>query len=120
MTQSFDGKKNYHNGLSAEQSAESHYTNMGAVPLERRWRGAGCEIDLIFELDDSLLFVEVKRSKTHARAAEMLNRRQISRIALGAESYAGKRFPDFPSDIRIDAALVDDVGRVKVLENISM
>ncbi|NNE80931.1 MAG: hypothetical protein HKN18_11740 [Silicimonas sp.] len=114
------GLANYHNGLAAEDAVELHYKRAGIEIFEERWRGAGGEIDLIGRDSDGLVFVEVKRSKTFARAAESLSRRQLSRIMLSAEDYVERMFPGQLVNMRIDLAMVDTSGQIKVLQNISI
>jgi putative endonuclease len=110
----------YHDGLAAEGSVEAHYVANGHKIIERRWRGRGGEIDLILQDDDGFVFVEVKKAKTHAYAAERLSHRQLQRICISAEDYCGQMMPGKLVNMRVDLATVDEQGRVEVLPNISM
>lgn len=65
---------------------------------------------------DEVVFVEVKSSSTHARAAESLGAPQIARIYSAGEEYLGRYGTDY-SGIRFDVALFDAAGRIEVLEN---
>ena len=62
-------------------------------------------------------FVEVKKSSTHAHAAESLSRRQIARLLQSAEHCLGG-FPNGSlTPMRFDVALVDGQGRIDVVQN---
>ncbi|WP_226554018.1 YraN family protein [Celeribacter naphthalenivorans] len=117
------GEQAYHFGLSAEDIVARHYTERGYELLERRWRGAGGEIDLIFRIGeegDEIVFVEVKASKTHARASAALGARQQARLCASAEDYIGRLPSGLLTPMRIDVALVNGVGEVECLENALM
>lgn len=103
-------------GRMAEDSVLLKYRDAGASLLASRWRGIAGEIDLIFREDDCLVFVEVKKSASHALAAQRLDRRQMNRICLAALEYAD-RHGDGLSEMRFDAALVDGMGRIDVVQN---
>lgn len=110
----------YHDGMAAEEIVCSHYLSQGARVLEQRWRGEGGEIDLILEAPEGLVFVEVKKAKTLAYAAERLTARQLSRICLSAEAYCGAYSPGQMVPMRVDLAMVDALGAVEILPNISI
>ena len=112
------GAVSYHAGLTAEDAVWRQYDRAGHTLAARRWRKGGGEIDLICRKDDVVVFVEVKRARSIAAAAERLGARQMKRIARSAEAYLGAepRGTDTPS--RFDVALVDGTGRIEVLENV--
>ena len=112
------GAVSYHAGAAAEEQVAASYRADGFDLLEHRWRGkAGGEIDLIFRKGDLVVFVEVKKSASHMRAAEQLQPRQMRRLLAGAEGYA-RAMPDIADcAFRFDVALVDDQGRIERLEN---
>lgn len=104
-------------GLSAEAAVEAHYEARGARCVQRRWRGAGGEIDLIFEEPGAVVFVEVKQARDFATAARRISAAQRSRLFAAAETYLGT-FPVGPlQDCRFDVALVDGTGRIQIAEN---
>ncbi|MFT4015243.1 MAG: YraN family protein [Paracoccus sp. (in: a-proteobacteria)] len=84
-------------GRLGEESVAREYHARGFRLIASRWRGRAGEIDLILEAGGEFVFVEVKKSADHARAAARILPRQIRRIRA--------------------AALVDGVGRVQILEN---
>jgi len=93
------------------------YLDHGYRLLTRRWRGPYGEIDLIFEQDNEIIFVEVKSSKTHARAAHSLSQRQIGRLLRSAEHCLGHFRLGSNTPMRFDVALVDGVGHIDVIQN---
>ncbi|MCR9110002.1 YraN family protein [Marivita sp. XM-24bin2] len=113
-------RTNYHAGLSAEQAVARRYCDGGAVLLETRWRGPCGEIDLILSEGDSVVFVEVKKSRTHAQALQRLTPRQMGRILHSAEDYLGRCPTGSLTDSRLDVALVDAQGVIEILPNASM
>jgi putative endonuclease len=120
-SQSQDARRtNYHAGLSAEQSVARHYADRGAVLRETRWRGRCGEIDLILSEGDRIVFVEVKKSRTHAMAVQRVTARQLDRILRSAEDYLGQCPAGALTDARLDVALVDADGVIDIIPNASM
>lgn len=110
-SQSQDARRtNYHAGLSAEQAVARHYADRGAVLRETRWRGRCGEIDLILSEGDRIVFVEVKKSRTHAMAVQRVTARQLGRILRSAEVYLAQCPAGALTDARLDLALVDAQG----------
>jgi putative endonuclease len=104
-------------GCLAEGSVARTYVDQGHELIAERWRGKGGEIDLILRKGDEYVFVEVKKSARHAWAAERISARQIGRICNAALEFCG-RLPDgLLTAMRFDAALVDQFGRVEIVEN---
>ena len=99
-------------GVAAEDQIVRRYEMAGCDILARRWRGRAGEIDLIVRDGATIVFVEVKKAATLSAAAERLSRRQMDRICRAACEYAGDS-----AEMRFDAALVDQMGRVEVLQN---
>lgn len=85
--------------------------------MARRWRGSAGEIDLVMEKDGEVIFVEVKASRTHARAVEALSRRQIGRLLRSAEHCLGFFPKGLATPMRFDVVLVDGQGRLEVIVN---
>jgi putative endonuclease len=112
------GARSYHAGLAAEDQVAQHYARRGFEIAARRWRGAGGEIDLIVRDGAQVIFVEVKQSRTHDLAAQHLTPQQIARIyAAAAEFVEGEPLGQL-TEVRLDAAFVDRVGRIEILQNI--
>ncbi|MBT0780658.1 MULTISPECIES: YraN family protein [Paracoccus] len=104
-------------GRFAEESVAREYRRRGYEVMAERWRGRGGEIDLILRKDDEYAFVEVKKSRFHAGAAERIGARQIARICNAALEYCGRLPSGLLTAMRFDAALVDQFGRVEIIEN---
>lgn len=112
------GKVAYHAGLAAEDQVARLYSQSGRQIAARRWRGSAGEIDLIARDGAEVIFIEVKKSRTHARAAEHLTSRQIARIYDTAAEFLGGEPRGQATDVRFDVALVDQYGRIEVRENV--
>lgn len=117
MQAEFRGQVAHHAGEAAERQIARHYERLGFEILHRRWRGAAGEIDLILRNPECLVFVEVKKSCSIARAAERIGARQIRRISASAEEFLAHEACGQLTDVRFDAALVDEFGRFEILEN---
>ena len=74
-------------GKAGEGIAEAYLCERGATLLERNYRAAGGEVDLIVEMGGAIVFVEVKRRTsgrygTGAEAVNLPKQRRISQAAL--------------------------------------
>lgn len=112
------GKGAYHAGLAAEDQVARLYERSGREIAARRWRGSGGEIDLIARDGAEVIFIEVKKSRTHAQAAERLTPRQIARIHGAAAEFLCNEPRGQATDVRFDVALVDQYGRIELRENV--
>ena len=111
------GQISYLAGAAAEEQVMRAYVRDGHEVVARRWRGPAGEIDLVLQKDGEVIFVEVKKSRSFARAAELLSARQIARLLRSAEHCLG-RFPKGAlTPMRFDVALVDGGGRMEVIRN---
>ena len=111
------GVSNHLAGRLAEDQVAARYARQGHVILSRRWRGAAGEIDLVVEKAGEVVFVEVKKSRSFARAAERLSRRQRQRIYQSAADFLGHLPQGQLSPARFDVALVDGQGAIDIVEN---
>ena len=111
------GQMSYHAGLSAELRIAQAYKHRGLMVAHQRWRGAGGEIDLILRDTEGLVFVEVKKSRSFARAAERLSDRQMARIYASAEQFLADEPGGLDTNVRFDVALVNGVGDFRIIEN---
>lgn len=111
------GAVSYHAGLSAEAQVARDYERRGLPVAAHRWRGKGGEIDLIARDGNGYVFVEVKKSRSHARAAERLTQRQIGRLFDAAAEFLGQCKTGLNTLARFDVALVDAQGRIEIVEN---
>jgi putative endonuclease len=111
------GIVSFHAGRVAEDSVALAYAKAGLEIIARRWRTAAGEIDLVARSGAEIVFIEVKKSKTHAMAAEHLSARQIGRICRAASEFIGSEPAGQDTPMRFDVALVDAVGRIEILQN---
>lgn len=111
------GIVSYHAGLSAEDQVAADYARRGHGTRSHRWRGKSGEIDLVTQDGDGLIFVEVKKSRDFARAAERLSRRQMQRIYASASEYLGQMPMGQDTSVRFDVALVNQSGDIRIIEN---
>jgi putative endonuclease len=93
-------------GRTAETIAALLLRLKGYRILERRFRGARGEIDLIARRGALIAFIEVKRRPTADAAALSVTDRQRARIAAAAEEYLARHPRLAPSAIRFDAVLI--------------
>ena len=110
------GVTSYHRGQSAEDIVARDYAQRGYLLAERRWRGRGGEIDLIFRGRTALVFVEVKAARDFDAAMARITPRQVRRICTAAEEYLAGEPTRSLTEVRFDAALVDATGRVSIVE----
>ncbi|WP_044044049.1 YraN family protein [Octadecabacter antarcticus] len=114
------GQTAYHAGMAAEDIVAERYARCGRPILAERWRGTAGEIDLIAREGDTVIFVEVKKSLSHAQAVTRLTRRQMDRIYGAGSEFLATQPRGQLTEVRFDLALVDDMGRIKVIENAFM
>lgn len=111
------GLKSYLTGLSAEDAVVRKYQRSGFAIVAQRFQSAEGEIDVIARHGEKYYFVEVKQSKTFARALDHLLPRQIERIRNAALCFLQKSEIPLETEMRFDAALVDGQGQIKVITN---
>lgn len=104
-------------GVSAEVAVEKFYQNSGRNIAARRWRCRGGEIDLIVREGARVVFIEVKKARTHALAAERLQAKQIKRLFTAGAMFLEGEPNGSLTEARFDVALVDAVGRIEIVEN---
>ena len=117
MTKTTTGKLSYHSGQAAELQVARHYEREGWRVLQHRFKSAAGEIDLVLRRNDTVLFVEVKRARTHDIAASRISLQQIARINQSAEIFVSEHLSGKNFEMRRDAALVDRKGEIQVIPN---
>lgn len=103
----------HHDGLAAERSVARHYVENGYRYVAHRVRLGRTDIDLIMQRLGELVFIEVKKSKTHDRAVRRVTQSQTARLFEAIALYMDGR----TETMRVDVSTVDAMGRVEVLEN---
>jgi putative endonuclease len=104
-------------GRRGEQAAERHLRRSGYRIVERNFRAAGAEIDIVAMDGDTLVFVEVKtRSGAGAGTpVDAVDRRKQERMRRAAEAFAARhRASDWT--IRFDVVAITGGGKDMKLE----
>ena len=104
----------HHSGAAAEEAAARRYRAEGGRIRASRWRCPEGELDLVVELEDELVFVEVKARRRHAPDA--VSPRQWARIGAAATRYLAEN-TDGRTPCRFDLVLVDRGGQPERVEN---
>jgi putative endonuclease len=117
LTKTTTGKVSYHAGQAAEFQVARHYERDGWHVLQHRFKNAAGEIDLVLRRNDTVLFVEVKRARTHDIAASRISLQQIARISQSAEIFVAEHLSGQNFEMRLDAALVDQKGEIQIIPN---
>ena len=115
MTKTTTGKVSYHSGQAAELQVARHYERDGWRVLQHRFKSAAGEIDLAFHRNDTVLFVELKRARTHDIAASRISLQQIARINQSAEIFVDEHLSGQNFEMRLDASLVDQKGEIQII-----
>jgi putative endonuclease len=111
------GQMAYLSGLAAENTVERVYLERGLTMMARRWRGARAEIDMILADAATVVFVEVKKSRSFDTAVQSFGKAQRLRILQAAEEYLGQRGLSQMTEMRFDLALVNAQGAIDIIEN---
>ena len=119
-------KNNNTFGRQGEDAAASWYQEAGYRILDRNWRCAQGEIDLIVAQDSTVVFVEVKaRSSTRFgsgfEAVDWRKQRRVRQLARlwlsGRDPAVVDRSIEFYQDIQFDVVDVDRRGNVRVRQH---
>jgi putative endonuclease len=104
-------------GASAEDLAARALSRAGYAIVERNFRCAAGELDIIARDRDVLVFVEVRSRAdgSHGHAAEMVSRRKQRQVARIALCYVGLRDPVFERS-RFDVVAITG-GEVEVIRD---
>jgi putative endonuclease len=86
-----DRRAAYEVGLAAEEAVARFLEKDGWTVLERRWRAAGAEVDLIVKRAQDVRFVEVKfRAADDPVGLESIDARKIGRLERAAEAWLAR------------------------------
>lgn len=111
------GARAYQTGQLAEEAALRAYLARGARLLAQRYRVREGEIDLIVELNGTLIFCEVKSRRTIEEAAHSITPRQWQRLEQAANRYMLEHNVGALTEMRFDVVLLDRTGALQVIEN---
>ena len=98
------GKNSYQRGRWAEQAALEYLLTKKLKLLDKNFRSAFGEIDLIMQDENIILFIEVRyRSSNHFHTAlESINRKKCERIIATSHQYLSKNRSASQLDCRFD------------------
>ena len=92
IAEALDGKteKATRSGDIAEQKVADFLKSHGHAILARNWRTKYCEIDIVSQKDDVFYFTEVKyrRNTRNSDGLDAITQRKLSKMQLGAMSFA--------------------------------
>lgn len=111
------GQTSYHAGRVAEDIVARDYVARRHTLAATRWRGISGEVDLIMRNGAQVVFVEVKKSASFARAATRLGRKQMDRLLGAASEFIADEPNGQLTDVRFDLAVVNGQGQVQIIEN---
>jgi putative endonuclease len=76
-------------GILGEEAACNYLVNKGYRIVTRNYYGCGCEIDIIAEIEDTMVFCEVKTafSRNFGAPITWVTRNKIRHIARAATEY---------------------------------
>ncbi|MDP2194123.1 MAG: YraN family protein [Alphaproteobacteria bacterium] len=95
-------------GLNAEHLAAEFLKDKGYHILKHRYHGAGCEIDLIATIQQTLIFVEVRYRRTQIMAQYSITAQKQARLIRAAQHFLAQDtqiLQKFPF-IRFDVVLL--------------
>ncbi|MCI2394272.1 YraN family protein [Aliiroseovarius sediminis] len=111
------GLVSYLSGQAAEDSVAADYARRGQPIEAQRWRGKYGEVDLIARDGDTVVFIEVKKSRDFLRAAERITKAQLQRIHATACEFLETEPKGQMTPCRFDVALVNAQGATQIIEN---
>ena len=72
---------------------------------------------MIFSNGPQVVFVEVNKSASFARAATRLGYKQMDRLIAASTEFLADEPKGMLTDVRFDLAMVNGQGQVKIIEN---
>ncbi|MCK8464233.1 YraN family protein [Aliiroseovarius sp. S1339] len=111
------GLTSYLSGQAAENTVAADYERRGQKVVAQRWRGTFGEVDLVARDGDTVVFIEVKKSRDFLRAAERITPAQLQRIHATACEFLENEPKGQLTPSRFDVALVNAQGATEIIEN---
>ena len=94
--ESNDKNRNYEFGKFAEEIATQYYVAKGYAILERNWHHGKSEIDIIAQINNIIVFIEVKaRSGKDLDAVGAVTFDKMRRMARAANTYIRNKNGDY-------------------------
>ena len=104
-------------GYQSENFVKNHYLNLDYRFLHSNRTILGWEIDLIFESDSELVFIEVKTVDHTEDLENYITKSKLKALERSVESYITK-YPT-SKDLRIDVAFIQQGKIIEIYENIT-
>lgn len=109
--------KSYDFGKLAEKMTEDYLISKKYEILERNWRYARLEVDLIVQKDDFLIIIEVKaRQNKDLNFEEIVTLQKQKNLITAAEKYLEKN--DLDLEVRFDVVFIYKINNQYQLEHI--
>ncbi len=112
------GKNSYQRGRWAEQAALEYLLTKRLKLLDKNFRSAFGEIDLIMQDENIVLFIEVRyRSSNHFHTAlESINRKKCERIIATSHQYLSENRSASKLDCRFDVVALSGPQETPTIE----
>lgn len=96
-------------GREGEDAAALLLASAGLTVLDRNWRTAGGELDLVVKDGRTVVFVEVKRrrSAAHGFSAEAVGPRKRERLLRAARAWLALNPSSASREVRFDVVAID-------------
>ena len=99
-------------GYQSENLVKDHYLNLDYRFLHANWTIPGWEIDLIFESDSELVFIEVKTVDYTEDLENYITKSKLKALERSVEAYITK-YPT-SKDLRIDVVFIQQGKSMKI------
>lgn len=109
-------KTSYKIGVEAELAAIEYYAKFGFTLLKHRYKTKYGEIDLIFQKEDLIVFVEVKARK-NLEHQELITLKQQQRLFNTALLFMSEGQASRELELRFDVYISTPGAKPQILEN---
>ena len=104
-------------GKKAEQIVEQYYLDKGYYLLNRNYTIPGGEIDLVFESEQEVIFIEVKLVDYAQHPEYLISKKKLSFLERTIENYCYKK--EVEKNIRLDIVFVKEGKIREIYENVT-
>ncbi len=100
-------KQTYQYGVEAELAAINFLQKKDYKIIAQRYKTKLGEVDIVAEIEQTLVFIEVKARKSQELIEAMLRKNQINRIRNAARFFLAKNIKYQNHDVRFDFILFE-------------
>ena len=104
-------------GKKAEQIVEQYYLDKGYCFLNRNYTIPGGEIDLVFESEKEVIFIEVKLVDYAEHPEYLISKKKLSFLERTIENYCYQK--EVEKNIRLDIVFVKEGKIREIYENVT-